>query len=1197
MIVIMTLIILLDHGCSHHQDLDKLTEDHSDVNITFDEFCFLYTGVTELLPDKSISSFTFHSNDHMDLRTMFKISISYTQSKSAFFYSISAHRHDRISSKAACSLTRKVILLALLMSGQIEPNPGPLPPCNICKTEIENGNQAVRCDNCSEWLHVNCLTLGMSKEICDVLRNQSNFSWVCGTCGLPNFSSTSFLTNSSIDISSNPFDSLLTLESDGNTSNDIDPGLPMATSTPSKPHQETPTKVSKRTTARKLKAMQINCDGLKGIKSRQQFEAEIEQHQPDLIFGCESKLDASIPTYSIFPDNYTVFRKDRNASGGGVFVAVKEDIVVVERAEFVTESEITWISVEFARSATLYLASFYRPPGYTKVIDQLANLHDSLSNILTKHVHTLPNIIIAGDFNFPDINWETLSATKSSTAGAHEKFIELLNEFGLMQLNPFVTRPKSNNILDLIVSSNEGLVTNVHTSPGISDHLIVNFELDVLPKSRVCKPRMIWKYDKADPSEVKQSIKKATDEYFSSPPEQRSLDENWSYFNKTVLETMDNCVPHKLSKGKISHPWISPPIVRQMRKRDKLYKRAKVSKKQQDWNKYKSQRNRVQRIVADAHTDYINNTIGKSLDGDGKKFWTYIKSKRKDSLGIPTLVTNSGVHFTNKSKATALNEQFASVFTKSEDLPVPQKGASPYPNIGNLTIESAGVAKQLRELKPNKASGPDDLPARMLHEYADDLAPMLTNIMQQSYNLGKLPSDWTKARVIGIYKKGDKTNPENYRPVSLTCICCKVQEHILLSHIAKHLSINSIIIDSQHGFREKLSCETQLLQAVDDWSNTLNQRGQADVLFLDFSKAFDRVPHQHLLHKLSYYGINGKTLGWIKGFLSERTQCVAVGGEESTWCPVTSGVPQGSVMGPVLFLLFINDITEDITSSIRLFADDSIIYRNIKSPEDQRKLHQDLLKVFEWAEAWGMNFNVKKCVHVTITKKLKPLVYNYTIGSEAIPKEQSTKYLGVTITADLSWSKHIETIRAKAARTLGLIRRNLGPCDPSVKEKAYQCLVRPQLEYGSCVWNPFTKRDKHMVEGVQRQAARFTKGDYKRTSSVSEMISSLQWDSLENRRLLSQVSMFFKICNGHVNIKLPDNIRRNERPSRSQHHLRFHHMQTNLDVYKYSFFPRIIPLWNVLPPEAISAKSPAAFNAVVLPFIRQLQPPTSGREW
>jgi hypothetical protein len=191
----------------------------------------------------------------------------------------------------------------------------------------------------------------------------------------------------------------------------------------------------------------------------------------------------------------------------------------------------------------------------------------------------------------------------------------------------------------------------------------------------------------------------------------------------------------------------------------------------------------VKRLVAEAHTHYINNTVGNSLASDGKKFWTYIKSKRKEALGIPTLKTSSGVHLTSKSKASALNAQFASVFTRPDDLPLPSKGPSPFSHISNLTIEEEGVAKQLHQLCSNKASGPDDIPARVLHEYADDLAPMLTNIMQQSYRLGELPSDWTKARVTGIYKKGDKTNPENYRPVSLTCKCCKVQEHIVLSHL------------------------------------------------------------------------------------------------------------------------------------------------------------------------------------------------------------------------------------------------------------------------------------------------------------------------------------------------------------------------------------------------------------------------------
>ena len=503
-------------------------------------------------------------------------------------------------------------------------------------------------------------------------------------------------------------------------------------------------KPSGRTKSRNLKAMQINCDGLKGIRKRHKFEAEIELHQPDIIFGCESKLDSSIPTYSIFPDNYTVFRNDRNASGGGVFLAVKEDIVVVERAEFVTDCKITWISVEFAKSGTMYLASYYRPPGYTKVKDQLAKLQDSLAEILKKHVHTLPNIIIAGDFNFPDISWEDMSTTSSSTSGAHQCFIEVLNEFGLAQVQKHITRPASNNVLDLIPTTNEGLISQVHTSPGISDHLIVNFDIDISPQSRKCRPRMIWNYTKADPTKAHQLLKEATDVYFSSSPDLRTLDENWNIFKKTVCDTMESCIPHKLSKGKISHPWISRDIVRHMRKRDRLYHKAKASKDQKDWAKYKVQRNKVQRLVEKAHVECLNSTVGNSLASDGKKFWSYVKSKRKETLGIPTLKTSSGMHYTSQSKAAALNAQFSSVFTSDTNLPVPDKGPSPFLDIGDLIIEKEGVAKQLRQLKPNKASGPDDIPARMLQEYRDDLAPLLTNIMQQSYSTGKLPSDWTE---------------------------------------------------------------------------------------------------------------------------------------------------------------------------------------------------------------------------------------------------------------------------------------------------------------------------------------------------------------------------------------------------------------------------------------------------------------------
>ena len=342
---------------------------------------------------------------------------------------------------------------------------------------------------------------------------------------------------------------------------------------------------------------------------------------------------------------------------------------------------------------------------------------------------------------------------------------------------------------------------------------------------------------------------------------------------------------------------------------------------------------------------------------------------------------------------------------------LPDLSNTHYQSIEDLVITQEGVIKQLQQLNVNKASGPDEIPVRILKDYADDLAPILNHIFTQSYKNGILPRDWLSARVVGIYKKGQKSDPANYRPVSLTCICCKIMEHIVLGHIAKHLAANDIVIDNQHGFRERLSCETQLLEAINDFALNVNNSCQTDILFLDFSKAFDKVSHHKLLHNIDFYGIRGHTKKWIHGFVSDRMQQVSVNGKKSKVAKVLSGVPRGSVLGPVLFLLYINDITDGVKSTMRLFADDSMVYRCIRNRADQISLHKDLQKVFEWAETWGMIFNVEKCTHLTITLKENPLQYDYFIDGKKIPQESSCKYLGITISKDLSWNLHAEYVR------------------------------------------------------------------------------------------------------------------------------------------------------------------------------------------
>ena len=257
--------------------------------------------------------------------------------------------------------------------------------------------------------------------------------------------------------------------------------------------------------------------------------------------------------------------------------------------------------------------------------------------------------------------------------------------------------------------------------------------------------------------------------------------------------------------------------------------------------------------------------------------------------------------------------------------------------------------------------------------------------------------------------------------MSLTCICCKTLEHIIVSNINKHLAFESILADCQHGFRSQRSCETQLVQFFHDLVSNLHRalnrnHRQTDVIIMDFAKAFDKVPHRRLLYKLDYYWIRGSTHKWITSWLSGRFQKVVLDGQASDPVPVLSGVPQRSVLGPVLFLIFINDLPENIRSSVRLFADDCVLYRNIESPMDCQILQDDLNSLAQWETDWQMKFNVAKCHSMRVTRHPpdKHIQFDYTLHQQRLEQVQSAKYLGLTITDDLDWGQHISEISAKA---------------------------------------------------------------------------------------------------------------------------------------------------------------------------------------
>ena len=512
---------------------------------------------------------------------------------------------------------------------------------------------------------------------------------------------------------------------------------------------------------------------------------------------------------------------------------------------------------------------------------------------------------------------------------------------------------------------------------------------------------------------------------------------------------------------------------------------------------------------------------------------------------------------------------------------MPSKKGLSFPVMPDILITKEGVVKLLNGINASKACGPDLIPSQILKEGASEIGEILQAIFQQSIITGSVPYDWRTANISAIYKKGDKSIASNYRPVSLTSVTCKLLEHIIFTNIMKHLQEHNILVHFQHGFRAGHSCESQLVTTVDDLAKTIDVKGQSDLLILDFSKAFDTVPHQRLLHKLSYYGIRGGTHNWISSWLTQRTQRVVIDGESSEEVPVESGVPQGTVLGPLMFLVYINDIADGVSSSIRLFADDCLLYRPIRTPEDARLLQDDLSKLIKWSKTWQMAFNASKCYVLRVTKRKLPIIFNYTVDKTALRSVSHSAYLGVEFSHDLSWKTHIDKIEKKANSVLGFVKRNLYRASEDVKQLAYKSLVRPHLEYASAVWDPHHSVQISKLERTQNRAARFVKRDYRTTSSVTSMKNSLGWDTLANRRKTKRLSLFFKAVHDQIAIPLSSYPKVRDSYSTRSNRQKYTVPLCRTDTLRYSFYPRTINEWNSLPNSTVNSDSLENFNSEV----------------
>ena len=920
---------------------------------------------------------------------------------------------------------------------------------------------------------------------------------------------------------------------------------------------------------------------------------------------CETKIDKTIFDAEFTPPGYKVVaRRDRTQHGGGVIIIAKIELVI-EEIEFMDNKDINkkkhhdeliWAKLTIKNTSPVYLGSYYRSSSnYAK--DSISGLKAGLEYIYDKVIknNTRSAVFVGGDFNTADIDWEAgiVSPPNTYMKTLAENLLSTLSEHNLEQMQH---KPSwQDRVDDLFVTNKPSLVNLVDLIPGSSDHSFIVVDTALSPVISKKPPRKIYQWSKAKWDKINEATEKFSSDMLNT---QLTVDELYDAFTEHVksITSSKDLVPFKWTSTRINIPWLTPALKTQCNKKQRWYNKARRTQLSSDWQKYKDISKECKRALDQARWKHLNKTLTEAEEaGNSKPFWRYIKLQRQDTVGVSPLKDSEGYHSDPAGKAAALLRQFSSVFTIDNDDPLRDStpDGAKFPPIDPLFITEDGVLKLLQSINTSKAGGPDEISGSFLKGTAITTAPFLTHLFRLSLESSQVPAAWRKQWVSPIYKKGVRSDPANYRPASLTCHTSKMMEHIVCKHIRKHLDKHNILSPFQHGFRSKHSCETQLLVTTHDIASIHDESLQCDIGVLDFSKAFDTVPHHRLSNKLDHYGVDGKTLGWINAFLNGRTQQTLVDGVISEAAPVKSGVPQGTVLGPLLFSLFINDLPDCLSAGtrVRLFADDCLVYRAIRTVEDQLTLQRDINSLLIWADKWGMRFNPDKCCVLRTSGGIKSQRF-YHMKGHILKQESEVKYLGVTFSDNLKWGPHIQSVVKKANQKLGFIRRNLRGAPLQTKQTAYFSLVRSGMEYAAPIWDPHQVGDTQSLEKVQRQAARWVKSNYERKPGVvTRLLRELEWPPLADRRRNLKLILLFKLRSDDINLSFEDfGISLSKRDTKAASVIekdgtitsyKLDPLNANKSPLLNSTLVSTIPLWNNLPGDILALSTADSFKSAL----------------
>ena len=872
-----------------------------------------------------------------------------------------------------------------------------------------------------------------------------------------------------------------------------------------------------------------------------EFQDFIYTHKPDVIVINETWLKSSLKSSEIFSNGYKVFRLDRcaathpfdpeqpkkfRANGGGVLIAHREDISLSSYKfdRFSTQAEILSVVFNCSTNISFCITSFYRVSSLSS--DNLSNVKSYLLNLAK--TRSFKRHFLVGDFNLPGISWPD-----GTTNNALEsEFVDFLcGELGHSQMVMSPTHV-SGNTLDLLFTNCPNLVSQLSVCDVnevcCSDHYGLRFNIN-LSFNRSDRPaRFRYDFRKFDPIPLNVALGMVNWDRLIND----DINESWENVRRVIVSMCEKYIPKKRVRNPFTPSWHDDrDVVRARNRKETLRSRLSGNPSPENKTAYYEARKNLKRVISSRMNAYFDVDSGCGIT---KRFWSHIKLSSK-TLRIPENVFSEGVYRSDPSgKANLFNNHLVSHFT------APSSYGIEVDELENSVFFTYNeVYTALASIDSSKACGDDGIPGRVLKNCAGSLTYPLWLLYNNCARVGIFPDAWKLASIVPVFKKGDRRDVANYRPISLLSLVSKVMEKLVKPRILDLCSPN--LDPRQHGFLGGRSCTTQLIPFTHNLAQALDARARVDVVYFDFSRAFDSCNHDLILSKLKLgFGVNGKLLGLIRSYLKGRCQKVVIDGESSDILPVASGVPQGSILGPILFVLFIDDIFNEPLpgTNISLYADDTKIWRRIDSMSDHIALQKSIDALYDWSIRNRMRFHPAKCQVLSVisptTQSSNPFSnlpfhkYFYSLGGVFLEYVTHQRDLGIVINSTLDFNSHCDSITTSMLFKFNLLRRTCYFLSKSsCKRTLYLSMVRSLVEHCNQVWSCVNVGSLRSLELLQKRAVKWIRNEPLASYTNDEYVDHLlSLNLLPFKQLFEfhSLRLFYKIVYGMISITVPEYI-------------------------------------------------------------------------